>query len=85
LSEDCRENRWEYIWFFSGREQTIEGYTAGVGIVIHNKLIKHIVDIEPRGDRVMYIILKGTMEITMVNVHFLRPPGLQRNRKKYTK
>ncbi len=34
IGEDSRESRGEYTWYFSGRERTLPGYTAGVGIAI---------------------------------------------------
>ena len=56
-------------------EKTIEGWTAGVGIAIHSSWIKHIVDIEPLGDRAMYIIIRSTMESTIMNAYI---PGVFR-------
>ena len=41
---DCRENRGGYTWFFSGREKTIEGYTAGVGMVVSNTYMKYVAE-----------------------------------------
>ena len=47
----------------------MEGYTAGVAVIIKNSWVEHIVDIEPLGDRAMYIIIKATMEITTIVAH----------------
>ncbi len=57
---DSRETRGSYTWYSSG-EKRLEGvqWTAGVGVVIENKLTQHITDIEPRNDRIIRITLKG--------------------------
>ncbi len=62
---NSRETRKEYTWFFSG-EGGREKYTAGVGLVIGNKFLQFIEDIEPIDDRLMYITLKCAIEITIV-------------------
>jgi len=70
--QNSRETRKQYTWFFSG-EGGREEYTAGVGAVISNKYLKYIEDIEPITDRLMYIILKGTIEITIIIAYM--PPA----------
>ena len=64
-NQNSRETNKSYTWLFSG-EGGREAYTAGVGIVINNKHIKCIEDIEPIDARLMYITLKGTIPITII-------------------
>lgn len=64
-NRNSRETRKEYTWFMSG-EGGREEYTAGVGIIIANKHIQHIEDIEPIDDRIMYMVLKGVLEVTIL-------------------
>ncbi len=44
---NSREARGNYTWYFSG-EVRLPGvdWTAGVGVVVENKLTQHITDIE---------------------------------------
>ena len=71
IKHNTREARKNYTWYFSGEQgrQQKDGYTAGVGIVISNKQTQHIKDIEPISDRLMYITLKGNLQITIINTH----------------
>ena len=56
-NQNTRETRKQYTWFFSGEEGRSE-YTAGVAIVIQNKFIQYVDDIEPIDDRLMYLTLR---------------------------
>ena len=40
--------------------------TAGVGVVINNKFMQYVEDIEPNNDRLMYITLRGTIKIHII-------------------
>ena len=57
-----RETRKDYIWYFSGNGQ--DKCHHGVGLVIRKDLAKHIEDIEPINDRIMYITIDGTIKST---------------------
>ena len=66
---NTRESRKEYTWYFSGENPINKEYTAGLAIVIRNDHVKHLEDIVPINDRIMYCILKATMPITIINIH----------------
>ncbi len=51
-----------YKWYLSGEKTILQGWTAGVGIVIRNDLKKHILDIEPINDRIMTVSIKANRE-----------------------
>ena len=59
-----RENRKDYIWYFSGNGK--ERCHQGVGIVIRKDLAKHIEDIEPINERLMYITIDGTIQVNLI-------------------
>ena len=63
-NQNSKESRKQYTWFFSG-EGGREEYTAGVGIVINNKLIQYLEDAEPITDRLAYITLRGPLNINI--------------------
>ena len=54
-----------HTWFFSGEGGRKE-YTVGVGMIISNKFMQYIEDIEPINDRLMYAILRGTVECNII-------------------
>ena len=51
------------------RRRRKKGIHAGVGIVIDNKEIQHVEDIEPIDDRLMTITLKSKKPLTIINTH----------------
>ena len=59
-----RETRKNYTWYFSGNGENRCNH--GVGTVIRNDLAKHIEDIEPIDERLMYITLASTLPINIV-------------------
>ncbi len=68
IKHNTKEARKEYTWYFSG-ENGRETYTAGVGMIINNKYIQHIDDIEPINDRLMRLTLKGSLPVTIINTY----------------
>ena len=66
---NSREARKTHTWFFSSENPVNPKYTAGVAIIIENKLTKHIQNIVPINDRLMYLQLDHTTPITIVNCH----------------
>ena len=71
IAQNSREDRKEYIWYFSGSEQAAKQSTyAGVGIVIRTDLRNYVYDIEPISDRLMWITLGYVTPITFMNVYF---------------
>ena len=54
---------------FSGENQHIKEYVAGVAIVMKNDMVKHLIDIEPVSDRTMWAKWNGTKQMTTVNTH----------------
>ncbi len=77
IGTNSRESRKDYTWFLSGENQHQQGYTAGVGIVVKNDMLQHLIDIEPISDRVMWAKWKGTINITTICAHI---PQAARNR-----
>ena len=71
-NQNSRETRKEYTWFFSGEGGRKE-YTAGVAIVVHNKFLQYIEDIEPISDRLMYITIRGIIETNIICIYL--PPA----------
>ena len=69
IGMNTRESRKGYTWYYCGENGTIQGYTAGVAIVVENNLVKHILDIEPINDRLMYITSKGTINYCIIATH----------------
>ena len=67
-NQNSKETRKQYTWFFS-EEGARKEYTAGVGIVISNKYLKYIKDVEPITDRIMYVTLNAAVEINIVVVY----------------
>jgi len=59
-----RETRKDYTWYFSGNGENRCNH--GVGLVIRNDLAKHIEDIEPINDRLMYITIASTLPINII-------------------
>jgi exonuclease III len=53
----------DYIWYFSGNGQ--DKCHHGVGIVIRKDAAKHIEDIEPSSERLMYITIDGVIPINI--------------------
>ena len=51
---NSREARKGYTWYFSGENQHVKKYTAGVAIVVKNGMVKFLIDIEPISDRTMW-------------------------------
>ena len=51
---DSRESRGSYTWYFSGEKKLVDDqWKAGVGVVIDNKHLQHVVDVEPINDRII--------------------------------
>jgi exonuclease III len=69
VKQNSRESRDNYTWYFSGENPILETWTAGVGVVIENSLVKNILDIEPVNDRLIKLVLNGTIPITMLGVY----------------
>jgi exonuclease III len=59
-----RETRKNYTWCFSGNGENRCNH--GVGIVIRSDLAKHIEDIEPINERLMYITPASTLPISII-------------------
>ena len=70
--QNTRESRKQYTWFFSG-EGGREEYTAGVAIIINNKYLQYVKDIEPIDDRLMYLTLNGRIDTTIIVTYM--PPS----------
>ena len=58
------ETRKDYTWCFSGNGENRCNH--GVGIVIHNKIAKHIEDVRPMNDNLRYVIIDGTIPINII-------------------
>ena len=71
-NQNTRETRKQYTWFFSGEGGRSE-YTAGVAIVIQNKFIQYVDDIEPIDYRLIPLTLRGTIETTIAITYM--PPA----------
>ena len=69
-ANNSREARGNYTWFFSG-EKKQEGteWSAGVGIVVENKYVQYIEDIEPINDRIIRMTLNGKMPVTILGIY----------------
>ncbi len=69
-ANNSREARGNYTWYFSG-EKKLEGvnWVAGVGIVIENKYIQYISDIEPISDRIIRITMTGNLPVTLLGIY----------------
>ena len=69
-ASNSREARGNYTWYFSG-EKKLEGanWTAGVGIVVENKHVQNIADIEPVSDRIIRITLNARLPITLLGIY----------------
>jgi exonuclease III len=64
------ERRAKYTIFFSSDDNNLNNRTeAGVAIMIKNKHLNKIIDIEPISDRLMSISLRGTVTYTFVNTY----------------
>ena len=66
-AQNKRENRKDYTWYFSGNDENRCHH--GVGFVVRNDLAKHIKDIEPINERLMYITLDSTLPINIINTY----------------
>lgn len=71
-NQNSRETRKQFIWFFSGEGGSKE-YTAGVGIVVSNKFMQYVEDVEPISGRLMYITIRGTLETNIICTYM--PPA----------
>ncbi len=80
---DSREARGSYTWYFSGEKKLLEEqWTAGVGVVIDNKHIQHVEDVEPLNDRMIRLTIKGSMPTTMLGVYMPQAGRLEADRDK---
>ena len=65
--QNKRETRKDHTWYFSGNGSNKCDH--GVAIIVKNQLTKHILDIEPINERLMYIILDSTLPTKIINTH----------------
>ena len=65
--QNKREIRKDHTWYFSGNDSNRRHH--GVAFVVKNSLSKHIVDIEPINERLMYLILDSTLPIHFINTY----------------
>ena len=65
--------------------QNDANYTAEVGVVINNKFIKYIEDINPHTDRIMQIRIKGTRNINLINIYMPRAKRAEEEKEKVYK
>ena len=66
------EYRDKYPWFNGGNPKTQEqtlSTDAGVVIIINNKILEQVKQINPISDRLMSITFKGTVETTFINAY----------------
>ena len=80
--QNKREIRKEHTWYFSGNDK--DRCHHGVGIVVRNEFCKHILDIEPINERLMYITLDSTMPISIINTYMPTSVGTIKTQKKHT-
>ncbi len=77
IGENSRESRHAFTWYYSGENKSSEGqFAAGVGIALTNNFAKHVVDVRPVNDRIMYIVLAGACPISVAAAyapHAFRP------------
>ena len=68
--QNVREVRKDFVWFFSGEAHQQE-YTHGVGFVIRQHIVKHIVDIHPHSDRLAVAVLKigATFTLNLISAY----------------
>ena len=66
---NSRESRKEFTWYFSSENPTNTGYTTGTAIVIKNSMAKHVREIVPINDRLMYMVLEHSTPITIINAY----------------
>ena len=71
-NQNSRETRKQHTWLFSGEGGRPE-YTAGAALIVANNILQYIEDIEPITDRLMYAVLRGTVETTIIVVY--TPPA----------
>ncbi len=80
---DSRETRGSYTWYFSGEKKLLEEqWTAGVGVVIENKHIQHITDVEPINDRTIRIMIMRRMPTTMIGAYMPQAGRTEEDREK---
>ncbi len=65
-----------------GRKLLEEQWTAGVGVVIDNKHVQHITDIEPINDRMIRIMIKGRMPTTLIGAYMPQAGRTEEDREK---
>ena len=65
--QNKRETRKDYTWYFSGNGSN--KCEHGVAIIVKNQLTRHIIDIEPINERLMYITLDSTLPINIINTY----------------
>ena len=80
IEHNQKEVRSQYTWFFSGEQRTCaEGrFEAGVAIVIANKIMNMVQDVQPVSDRIMRMTLSYATPITVISVY---APTANRSRK----
>ena len=68
---DSKEVRKDYTWHFSGDRHTSQTqvFEAGVAIVVHNSILKHVVDVIPWSDRIISITLQASMPLTFISAY----------------
>ena len=70
INQCAVERREKYTIFFSSADDNDSNKTeAGVAIMIMNKHLGKIVDVDPIDDRLMAITLRGTVTDTFVNTY----------------
>ena len=78
------ERREHYTTFFSSDDDNETDRTeAGVAIMIANKHLNKVVDIEPTSDRLMAITLRGTVTYTFINTYMYTASNPEKNPKQY--
>jgi endonuclease/exonuclease/phosphatase (EEP) superfamily protein YafD len=84
INQCAVERRSKYTIFFSSDDKNDTNKTeAGVAIMISNKHLNKIIDIDPVSDRLMAIIIRGTVTYTIIN-HYMHPSkDPEKNDKQY--
>ena len=68
INTNNKETRKEYTYYFSGGD-TKQHHFAGVAIIVKNKLINYMEDIQPINERLMTITLNLAIPVTVIAVY----------------
>ena len=84
------ERRKEYTIFFSENDKLLDDAGnqkkithAGVAIMVRNKLLDSILEINPIDDRLMSITLRGAVQTTFINTYMYTAENTENNSYRY--